>query len=99
MPARPAIAARCTSASVDPLIACKTTDALPSAAFERMSRGHGPPATAIWAARLPVASARRMRLEETAGAVAAPGRGEPSGSVKHALVAARPLALPGPAGP
>src|SRR5215207_5714187 len=73
MPARPAIAARCTTPLVEPLIACSTIDALRSEAAVTSSLGRGPPAFAIATARVPVASAIRMRSEDTAGAVAAPG--------------------------
>ena len=68
-----------------------------SAAFERRSRGRGLPVTAIWAARVPVASARRVRSEETAGAVAAPGRVKPSVSVRQAMVEAVPITMQVPA--
>ena len=93
MPARPAIAARCTSALVEPLVACSTTEALRSAAVVRISRGRGPPARAISTARLPVASAMRMRSADTAGAVAAPGSVKPSVSAMHAMVEAVPITM------
>ena len=51
------------------------------------------PDTAISAARLPVASAIRMRSDDTAGAVAAPGRVKPSVSAMQAMVAAVPITM------
>src|SRR5258706_2389063 len=92
------MAARCTIALVEPLVAWRTTDALLSAARLMIWRGVGPPATAISAARLPVASAMRMRSDETAGAVAAPGSGKPRGSAGPAIVDAVPITMQGPEG-
>ena len=65
------------------------------AEFDRV--GRDVPTTAIWAARAPVASARRVRSEDTAGAVAAPGRVKPSVSVRHAMVEAVPITMQVPA--
>src|SRR5215207_10052892 len=93
MPARPAIAARCTIALVEPEIACRITDALRSADLVRISLGFGPPAMAISAARLPVASAKRQRSDETAGAVADPGSMKPSVSARQAMVEAVPITM------
>ena len=93
MPARPAIAARCTMPLVDPLIACSTAEALRSAARFRISLGRGPPALAISTARVPVASAMRMRSADTAGAVAAPGSVKPSVSASDAMVEAVPITM------
>ena len=91
------MAARCTSALVEPQIACSTTEALRSAALVMIWRGVGPPAFAISTARLPVASARRMRSDDTAGAVAAPGSVKPSVSASDAMVEAVPITMQVPA--
>ncbi len=93
MPARPAMAARWTSALVEPLVACNTTEALRTAVLVMIWRGVGAPAFAISTARLPVASAMRMRSEETAGAVAAPGSVKPSVSAIDAMVEAVPITM------
>src|SRR5215468_12328460 len=91
------MAARCTNALVEPLIACSTTEAFRSDARLMIWRGVGPPVTAISAARLPVASAMRTRSEETAGAVAAPGRVNPRVSARHDIVEAVPITMQVPA--
>src|SRR5260370_14761412 len=93
MPARPAIAARCTMALVEPEIACRITEALRSDDLVRISLGFGPPAMAISAARLPVASAKRQRSDDTAGAVAEPGSMKPSVSARQAMVEAVPITI------
>ena len=93
MPARPAMAARCTSALVEPDVACSTTDALRSAALVRISLGRGPPVLAISAARRPVASAIRARSDDTAGAVDEPGSMKPSVSARTAMVEAVPITM------
>src|SRR5258708_37556666 len=87
------MAARCTIALVEPLVAWRTTDALRGAAGLMIWRGVGPPATAISAARLPVASAMRMRSDETAGAVAAPGSVKPRVSARHAMGGGVPIPM------
>ncbi len=69
------------------------TDALRSAVRLMIWRGVGSPDTAISAARLPVASAMRMRSDETAGAVAAPGSVNPRVSARHAMVEAVPITM------
>ena len=45
------------------------------------------------AARRPVASAKRARSDDTAGAVAVPGRMKPSGSALQAMVEAVPITM------
>ena len=74
-------------------VACSTTEALRSAGLVRISRGRGPPARAIATARWPVASAKRTRSEDTAGAVAAPGSMKPSVSARQAMVEAVPITM------
>ena len=80
-------------ALVEPEIACSTTEAFFSADLVRSSLGLGPPATAISAARLPVASAKRQRSDDTAGAVAVPGSMKPSVSAMQAMVEAVPITM------
>ena len=80
-------------AFVEPDVACRITDALRSADLVRISLGRGPPAIAISAARLPVASAKRQRSDETAGAVAEPGSMKPSVSARQAIVEAVPITM------
>src|SRR3954469_20502765 len=93
MPARPAMAARCTMALVEPDVACSTTEAFFNADLVRSSLGRGPPLIAISAARLPVASAKRQRSDDTAGAVADPGSMKPSVSAITAMVEAVPMTM------
>src|SRR3954453_203497 len=93
MPARPAMAARCTIAMVEPDVACSTTEAFFSADLVSNSLGLGPPVSAISAARLPVASANRQRSEDTAGAVAEPGSIKPRVSAMQAIVEAVPITM------
>ena len=93
MPARPAMAARCTSALVEPEIACSTTEALRSAALVSSSLGFGPPVFAIVTACVPTASEKRARSDDTAGAVAVPGSMKPSVSARHAMVEAVPITM------
>src|SRR6202051_4492664 len=80
---------------VDPPIACSTTCAFRNEASVSNSLGFGPFATAIAAATLPLASARRKRSACGAGIVALIGSARPSASVMHATVEAgpQPLAL------
>src|SRR6478736_5826033 len=93
MPARPAIAARCTIALVEPEVACSTTEAFFNADLVSNSLGFGPPVFAISAARLPVASANRQRSDDTAGAVAEPGSMKPKVSAMQAIVEAVPITM------
>src|SRR3954468_18244027 len=87
------MAARCTIALVEPDVACKTTEAFFSAALVRSSLGLGPPVLAISAARRPVASAKRQRSDDTAGAVADPGSMKPRVSAMQAIVEAVPITM------
>src|ERR1700744_2188602 len=98
MPARPAMAARCTMALVEPEVACSTTDAFLSDALVSNSLGFGPPVFAISAARRPVASAKRQRSDDTAGAVDVPGSMKPSVSAVTAMVEAGPITMQVPDG-
>src|SRR3954467_4775374 len=59
----------------------------------KISDGLGPPAIAISAARLPLASARRRRSAYTAGIVALVGSESPNASVIHAMVLAVPITM------
>ena len=87
---RPAMAERCTTPLVEPPIACSMTMALRNASLVMISDGFGPPLV-ISAARLPVASAMRMRSAWTAGIVAAPGSVMPIASIMQAMVLAVPI--------
>src|SRR5580765_6459327 len=87
------MAARCTMALVEPEVACSTTEAFFSADLVSISLGRGPPVLAISAARLPVASAKRQRSDDTAGAVAEPGKVKPKVSAITAMVEAVPITI------
>ena len=88
MPARPAIAARCTMPFVEPPIACSTISALRKLRSVNSSVGRGVPAFAISTARLPLASAMRTRSACTAGTAAAYGSEKPE-RLDHARHRAR----------
>src|SRR5258707_15715309 len=98
MPARRAVAGRCTIALVEPEVACSPTEAFFSADLVRSSLGFGPPVLAISAARLPVASAKRQGSDDTAGAVAEPGSMKPRVSAMQAMVEAVPITMQVPEG-
>ncbi len=89
-PSRPAIAARCTAALVEPPIAASSVAALWKAAgVSTSSKRIGAPANST--ARRPVASAIRSRAAVVAGAVALPGSATPSASLSEAIVDAVPI--------
>src|SRR6201747_668109 len=90
---RLAIAVRGIGPLVEPPIACSTTIALRNAAGVSNSLGRGDFVTAISAARLPLASARRNRSACGAGIVALIGKDNPSASVMHAIVLAVPITM------
>ena len=90
---RLAMAVRWIRPLVEPPIACSTTIALRNAAGVSNSLGRGDFATAISAARLPLASARRNRSACGAGIVALIGSDRPSASVMQAMVLAVPITM------
>ena len=96
MPSRPAIAAKCTMALVEPLIASSTVSAFSNACGVMIFAGVSP-SFAIATARAPVASALRMRSAITAGIAAPPGSIMPSASVHSAIVLAVPITMQVPA--
>ena len=82
---------------VEPPIDCSTTMALRIAPAVTISRGRGPPETAMAAARWPAASARRRRSAWTLGTAALPGSARPRASVIRAMVLAVPITMQVPA--
>ena len=86
----------CTSAFVEPPIACRVTSALWNASGVMIRSGRRSSA-AISTARLPVRSAKRSRSACTAGMVAPPGSIMPSASVMQAMVLAVPITMQVPA--
>src|ERR1700688_3086361 len=78
---------------VEPPIACSTTCAFLNEDLVSNSLGFGPFATAIAAATLPLASAKRKRSACGAGIVALIGSDRPSASVMQAMVEAVPITM------
>ncbi len=98
MPARPAIAARCTIALVEPDSASSTRSAFSTLSLVTRSRGRmGSLAVASCTASAPDASAARIRSACTAGIAAVPGSRKPSVSARQAIVLAVPITPHDPA--
>ena len=87
---RPAIAARCTIAFVDPPTASSTRMAFSNDPIVKNPAG-AKSLAAISTAKCPVASAMRRRSADTAGAQAPPASIKPSVSVISAIVLAVPI--------
>ena len=96
MPARPAIAVRCTMALVEPPIASSTRSAFSTDFSVMISLGRIGDA-AICTARRPLSSAARSRSACTAGIAAVPGSAMPSASAIDAMVEAVPITAQVPA--
>ena len=92
MPTRPAMAARCTMAFVEPPTACRVRMAFSKAAGVRMSEGRRPCSTSCTICR-PAASDNCWRRESTAGMAALPGSAIPSASLMAAMVEAVPITM------
>ena len=96
MPARPAMAVKCSTALVEPPIAISTRSAFSTDRGVTIRSGVRPLRASRIAAR-PVASAARSRSAWTAGIAALPGRIMPRASAIEAIVLAVPITAQVPA--